>query len=103
MVVEPTALTEQERVSLVEGVHREHAPEAWRKLLAAERAAVTIDDVLTHFGYDSESSLRTALEHEFSGYDYERLIAGAKDEIAMARAKAKLPDEVWRRFNRDVS
>ena len=96
---EAAALSPTDRKSLVEAAHRQHAAQAWRELLAMERRDVTIDDVLNQLGYADEGALRTALEEEFQGYEYDRLIAGVKDEIAIKRAELKLPMEVWRRFN----
>lgn len=98
---EAAALSPDERRNLMEGAHRQHAPEAWRDLVAAERRALTLDDVLDHLECDSEEALRASLAREMQGYEFERLVASVKDEIAIARAKSKLSNDVWRRFNQE--
>ena len=95
------ALSDAERSAVVEDVHRRLAPDVWRDTLVAERAAVTIEDVMAHCGVDSESELASYFRAggDQGGFEYERLVAAAKDEIAIERAEAKLPRELWRRAN----
>lgn len=95
--IEPT-----ERNAIVEAAHRNHAPDAWRDLLAAERATVTHNDVLVRLGVNDDAELHTALapEANLNDFEFERLVAGVKDEIALERAQAKLPNEVWKRFTK---
>lgn len=102
MASETEAMDPTERTAIVEAAHRNHVPEAWRDLLAAERAAVTHQDVLNRLAVNDDTALRAALvpETNINDFEFERLVASVKDEIALERAQAKLPNEVWKRFTK---
>lgn len=99
---ESAGMDPEERNAIVEAAHRNHAPDAWRDLLVAERAAVTYQDVLNRLGVIDDAGLRAALspDTELNDPEFDRLVAAVKDEIATDRAQAKLPNEVWKRFTR---
>lgn len=101
-------LPETARKAVVEAVHREYVPSTWRDLCARERAQVTREDVLQRLGVADDEQLRVVLSQDkpgeslYTDYEMERLVQGIKDEIAVERAQAKLPHELWRRANQDV-
>lgn len=92
-----TILTDTARKAVVEAVHRDHVPGAWRDLVTWERAQVTHEDVLQRLGVATDAALvavlgegETLTDHEFN-----RLVQTVKDEIALERAEVKLPHKVW--------
>ena len=106
--VTAATLPETARKAVIEAVHREHAPSTWRDLCTWERAQVTHEDVLQRLGVADDEELCAVLSQDkpgeslYTDYEMERLVHGIKDEIAVERAQAKLPLELWRRANQDV-
>ena len=96
-------LPETARKAVVEAVHREHVPSTWRDLCTWERAQVTHEDILQRLGVATDDALRTVLSEgeTLNDFEFGRLVQGIKDEIAVERAQAKLPHELWRRANND--
>lgn len=92
-------LPETARKAVVEAAHRQHAPGCWRDLVTWERATVSHDDVLTRLGVANDTALRAVLGAPENDFEFQRLVQGVRDEIAVERAAAKLPLELWRRAN----